>query len=320
MSKAFIILDTDIGTDCDDAGALAMLHTLCETGEAELLACTHSTALKYGAACIDIINTLCGAAGIPVGVNANHTFSSHGEQYDIYATQLAAHYGMLHKSYDTYHKAVPVMRQALSSADDGSVTMVGIGQMCNFADLLTCGPDEFSPLSGYELVKKKVKELVLMAGFFDFSQCEKYSKNLNPGGSEYNIYQHIESARYVTENWPTPIVFSGLEIGYKIMCGTPLSNLNDRNGSALRLAFEHFGGLRHAWDQTAVLYAVRGAGDYWNLSEPGKISVNNEGYTSYESGGRHRYLMKKQPSGEIAEMIDQLMMFSILKQREGVTA
>lgn len=35
-----IIIDTDIGWDCDDAGALALIHSLCNKGEAELLAVT----------------------------------------------------------------------------------------------------------------------------------------------------------------------------------------------------------------------------------------------------------------------------------------
>ena len=35
-----IIFDTDIGGDCDDAGALALIHRLCDKGEVELLAVT----------------------------------------------------------------------------------------------------------------------------------------------------------------------------------------------------------------------------------------------------------------------------------------
>ena len=42
-----IIFDTDIGWDCDDAGTLAMLHRLCDKGEAELLAVTHCFATPY---------------------------------------------------------------------------------------------------------------------------------------------------------------------------------------------------------------------------------------------------------------------------------
>ena len=51
-----ILFDTDIGGDCDDAGALAMLHRLCDLGECELLAVTACYASPYVAGCIDAIN------------------------------------------------------------------------------------------------------------------------------------------------------------------------------------------------------------------------------------------------------------------------
>lgn len=46
-----IIFDTDIGGDCDDAGALALLHRLCDMGEAELLAVTHCYPLLQFSIC-----------------------------------------------------------------------------------------------------------------------------------------------------------------------------------------------------------------------------------------------------------------------------
>ena len=47
MSPETIIFDTDIGCDCDDAGALALLHRLCDKGEARLLAVTHCQNSPY---------------------------------------------------------------------------------------------------------------------------------------------------------------------------------------------------------------------------------------------------------------------------------
>lgn len=47
MKKVKILFDTDIGCDCDDAGALALLHRLCDRGEAELLAVTHCYATPW---------------------------------------------------------------------------------------------------------------------------------------------------------------------------------------------------------------------------------------------------------------------------------
>ena len=62
-----IIFDTDIGGDCDDAGALAMLHRLCDLGECELLAVTACYASPYVAGCIDAINRYYGHV-VPVGI------------------------------------------------------------------------------------------------------------------------------------------------------------------------------------------------------------------------------------------------------------
>ena len=68
MKSKKIIFDTDIGWDCDDAGALALIHSLCNKGEAELLAVTATYYHRYVAGCIDAINRFYGRI-VPVGVN-----------------------------------------------------------------------------------------------------------------------------------------------------------------------------------------------------------------------------------------------------------
>src|SRR6187455_1068247 len=62
-----IILDTDFGNDCDDAGALAMLHQMAYTGEAEILATMYPMNDTLGAAAIDAVNTYYGKPNIPIG-------------------------------------------------------------------------------------------------------------------------------------------------------------------------------------------------------------------------------------------------------------
>src|SRR5690625_7325019 len=57
---------------------------------------------------------------------------------------------------------------------DSSVTIVTVGFMSNLAELLKSRPDRYSPLSGRELVGKKVKQYVAMAGMF-------------PQGREFNV-------------------------------------------------------------------------------------------------------------------------------------
>ena len=54
--KKNIILDTDIGPDCDDAAALAMLNLYADQGLCRILGITHCTSNPYGAGTIDAIN------------------------------------------------------------------------------------------------------------------------------------------------------------------------------------------------------------------------------------------------------------------------
>ena len=63
-----IIFDTDIHTDCDDAGAMAVLHALADRGECEILAMMCSTKDPFSAPVIDVINTYYGRPDIPIGI------------------------------------------------------------------------------------------------------------------------------------------------------------------------------------------------------------------------------------------------------------
>lgn len=54
--KNKIIIDTDLGCDCDDAAAIALANILHNQGAGELLGVTYSLAEREGAACIDVIN------------------------------------------------------------------------------------------------------------------------------------------------------------------------------------------------------------------------------------------------------------------------
>ena len=62
-----IIFDTDMDSDCDDVGALAMLHVLADRGEAEILATMVSSRNEWSPACVDAINTFYGRGDLPIG-------------------------------------------------------------------------------------------------------------------------------------------------------------------------------------------------------------------------------------------------------------
>jgi inosine-uridine nucleoside N-ribohydrolase len=62
-----IIFDTDMGGDCDDVGALFILHGAVERGEARLLATMGCVSADAIAPALDAINTWFGRPEIPVG-------------------------------------------------------------------------------------------------------------------------------------------------------------------------------------------------------------------------------------------------------------
>ena len=54
-----LILDTDIDTDCDDAGALAVLHALADRGEVEIAGVVCDVGNPWAAACAAAVNRAC---------------------------------------------------------------------------------------------------------------------------------------------------------------------------------------------------------------------------------------------------------------------
>jgi hypothetical protein len=184
--------------------------------------------------------------------------------------------------------------------------IVTLGFLTNLKNLLDSPPDDVSPLNGEELVRRKVRLWTCMGG--------KFPNGLFPdGGGEYNVgYDTFASVRAIND-WPTRVVFSGFEIGAAIKTGERLRDLPEE--SPVRAAYRLFNGLqdRESWDQTAVLYAVRGARDYWAESGPGLNLMHArvpQGYNDWlaASGARHRYLVEKMPPRELGRVIEDLML------------
>jgi len=82
QSPAHIILDTDMDSDCDDAGALALLHVLADRGEAKILAVAASSLYRWSVPCIEAINRYYGRPDLPIGAPKRDAVDSHaGSKY-----------------------------------------------------------------------------------------------------------------------------------------------------------------------------------------------------------------------------------------------
>ena len=66
---------------------------------------------------------------------------------------------------------------------------------------------------------------------------------------------------------------------------------------------------RNSWDQTAVLVAVRGAGDYFDV-ERGTMTVMDDGSNRWEkcTEGMHARLLFKMPKEQLTGIIEDMMM------------
>ena len=292
-----IILDTDFGNDCDDTGALAILHQMAYAGEAEVLAVMYPMTDEFGASAIDAVNTYYGKPNIPVGAYKG-SYEFKGKHNDYYNSLLTNNFPNDLKSGKNAPDAILLYRRILASQTDNSVTIVVVGPQRLVADLLLSKPDSISKLDGIALVKKKVKQLVSMGAEY-------------PKGDEWNIKICPDGAKLVAEKWPTTVVYSGFEIGEPIMTGERLVTETPEH-SPIRMAYATNPGLdekknRHSWDQTAVLFGVRGIKDYWTMGS-GTIQIADDGKNNWVAGGGSRkYLIVKKTVPEMKKIIEDMM-------------
>lgn len=311
-----ILFDTDIGCDCDDAGALAVLHALAKKGEAEILAVTDCTQSEYVPGCVDSINRYYGKNDIPLGTLKDAGFVSKGWRH-IYDKDI--YEGFEHKYPDkgSTPDAVEVMRRVLCENPDESVTIVATGSMRNLMLLLKSKPDSISPLNGKELIEKKVKRTIVMGGYFSADKQDIYIGE-NIMKAEFNIVADIEGARYVCDNWPNEFILSPYEIGHFIITGQGLVEHGSID-NPVRLSYKiNCNGGRNSWDQTAMLYAIRPDAGYWDLHEYGKLNIDETGITSWAKDRKFRqsYLIEKADREEIKNLIDSLMEYEPVKERK----
>jgi hypothetical protein len=288
-----VVFDTDMATDCDDVGAAAVLHALADLGEAKIVAMAVSSNEPYSAACLDAINTYYGRGDVPIGAVKGQAV----EEKSKYTEAVAKAFPHDLASTADAPDAVEVYRKALAAEPDGSVVIVTVGFLTNLKNLLESEPDGYSPLDGKELIAKKVQRWVCMGLTI-------------PQGREWNIHRDTAASIKAIGDWPTPITFSGFEIGKEIMTASGLRGA--AKDSPIRLAYERYNGLanRESWDQTAVLFAVRGPGDLWDVHVGGSAEVLPDGSNRWRDAPDrgHAYLVKKKPPVEVAAAIESLML------------
>lgn len=279
-----VVLDTDIGGDYDDVGALALLHKLADRGECDIKAVAVCNLMERSVPMVELLNRHYGRPEIPIGVTKSNYAKHIGLSHDWSKTLVDKYPHPRYARSADAPDAVSVYRKVLEEADDGSLVICAIGFMTNLAELMR-DPDVKT------LVSRKVKRLVSMAG------CERR-------GREFNLYCDFESAKLVLTEWPTPIVFSPFELGNAVITGKHIMRLEGE--SPIKDAFVR---PRMSWDETAVWLAVRGCGDSYRTARGRMMPVAGTDETEFQvvANGPHEMASANKTPEALAEELERLM-------------
>ncbi len=291
MSPISLLIETDIFSDVDDVGALAIAHAHADAGTAELLGVGVNTPSRWGVAMAELVNRYYGRPDVPVGAMLPLDDSVADPDY---ARATVRAFGMADPV--AAESAPQLLRRVLEAADDASVTVVSLGFFQNLVALL----DEEPPgaLPGADLVRRKVARTVVMGGLF-------------PSGTEFNVAEFPETAGAFARRWPGRIEFLGWEVGSDVVTGAELSQtggVDDPIAEAYR-RFSGPGAGRKSWDLMTVDLAVRGAGDHYRYSEPGRVEVDADGATTWHPSpdGPHRFVTRRASAEAVAAHLDELL-------------
>ncbi|CAI9627916.1 unnamed protein product [Alternaria burnsii] len=306
-----LIVDTDIFSDVDDVAALLLAATL---PNVSLLAVNVNYPSAYSPLAASAVLNFYGHPNTSIGMRrpyANESFfDDWAYELGEYTSKVAYHFsgGSLpwfkpERSWEP----VDLYRKSLSESADSSVTIASIGFFDNLSRLLNSTGDAYSPLSGPELIAKKVRKLAVMGGGY-------------PSGHEYNFWgDNPLTTAHVVNNWPrtVPVTFLGTEVGDNVLSGAKLTTEGTK-GDLVTAAYGWYVGYnttRMSWDPLTVMYAVTGLGssfEYGNTVGYNHVFPNGSNVWVVDDGVTNQhYLQLAIDNVTVADKLDGLYLDAV---------
>ena len=312
VGMPLIILDTDIGSSTDDLFALEMLYRYEEQGLCQLLGVVVDREGEQNAVFTDVMNTYFGHGNVPIGlVREGIDNPKVWIDYAHVADMQDGHGQPMFRRTVTNYSALPdgwqLYRQLLATQPDHSVSIVCTGFVTCLAQLLQSEGDEYSPLNGVELVRRKVKCIYMQGGVF--GEAEE---------PDFNFAQGADFAQTFYRLWPADIdmVFSPMETGQTVEY-TPEQVIGDVSWTDAHPIKQVYmtcncntGQLM--WDVMPTIQAVEGD-HLFTLSERGILTVTPECVTIFtpSATGHFRYQIAGD-SAWSAAMLEKIRTFNII--------
>jgi inosine-uridine nucleoside N-ribohydrolase len=289
-NRPVIIFDTDMGSDVDDAGALALLHRLADLGEVELAGVIFSSGKnRFGVGVCDAINTWYGRGDLPLG---QYQPDDVGDPQNSYSRQIATATNVYHHDViDQAPDLVRVYKDLLRAARDRSVTILTVGHPHGLVWLIR-DPE------GASLVKEKVSRWVAMGG-----TPEEPGRDWNLGENGTGAYMDE-----LLSTWPTEAYFS--PFGETVITGNrkmPMTPVNNPVREAYRLWNNALEQGRSSWDQVAVLYTARPHLFEVQRGTMRHTSGPNVVWKSTATDSKHYRVLPTISQSVLAELIEDLM-------------
>ena len=289
-----VIFDTDIGSSADDLFARQMLCRYVDEGKVNLLGIVVDRTGEKNARIVDLMNTFYGHPEIPVGIVKNGLphpkvwidYSGLPDYTDENGEKL---FDTSLNKYDQLPDGYVLYRKLLANQKDKSVTICSVGFLPCLTQLLSSAPDEFSPLNGQDLVRKKVKVLILMGGVFG-QALEK----------DFNFAQGIDFSKRFFELLPSDVdvIFSPAEVGDRVEY-RPENVISDISWTDVHPIKQVYMNCncntgQRMWDVMAVLNAVNGNDDFL-LSQRGFVTLTDNAETIFtpDPKGNCRYQLPR---------------------------
>jgi len=289
------ILGTDWWSDCDDAVAVRILARAAKNKEIDLLGIAINACMEVSVPSLESFLASEGLFDTPIGIDLSATgfYGRISYQHALAKSEYAK------RSNSDAENAVKLYRRLLAKADS-KVEIAEIGFLQVVSALLLSEGDEISPLSGYELVQKKVERFWVMAGKWD-----------EDGGREHNFCLN-ETTRKASsifcEKCPVPITFLGYEVGVDVISGGELLD-----GDILRRILSDHGSKngRSSWDPMLVLAALTNNNEqagYREVRGCAKVDeADGANHFTEDENGPHTYLVKTRENNFYKNEINKLI-------------
>ena len=284
-----LIVDTDIGSSTDDLFALEMAYHYASQGKCKLLGVVVDREGEDCAACTDVMNTYFGYGNVPIALVRNGIANPKVFiDYKALPGYKKPDGTLMFQSSVADYSSLPdgwqLYRQLLAAQPDKSVSICSIGFVICLAQLLESGADEYSPLSGVELVRQKVKCLYLQGTRF---KEQKVS---------YNLFQCINFAETFFRLWPSDvdIIFSPGDVGDRIeyVPEQVIADIDWTDYHPIKQVYMtcNCNTGQKMWDPLTVINAVEG-NSLFSLSGRGTVTITSEGITLFIASptGNSRY-------------------------------